>query len=1617
MCFLSVIMTYSALAERRERQPNLPILLIRSAMKKIVHNHFVSFGFLFLIALATSFEVQAQVTPLCATPDEVHFECDYEEMLSAIRLYEDTLSGLLEETISEKYWLIETLADGRIWFTYDCDTLYYETLELMARIEAARVPPVPPGTYDPCSNFLNVMYYGVSLRCDGGATGERDYLDNCWFDSNLQTMRFANGDSITDATEATAWQSLEGAGYALYRDSLPVLDEFGLHYTPAAILDSRSLCPPGWTLPDSTQLDNLQTWANESDKLVNAQRRGENGEWAEFEPVHIGGGNYEDQPTTQFYALSFQSDVVPDSLPYFANNSSFHLANPIPGRMLGADESHGASVRCVRMNSDQVEANPEYQEWLATPRAAAMEYPVSYYIQMPHVHTLASSDSVLRGEVFYTGPGAVSAVGFVWGSSSDLASADSVTADVNDYPPAEWAESWQLEVLDSIFDFELSDLEVGTTYYYSAWAENHFGYSFGDTLQFTYELPPFDCGVETVTYNGHVYGTTQIGDQCWFSENLQTSTFADGTSIPEVADGTEWQNATTAARCAMSNEASTVAEKGYLYNQFAVVAEENICPTGWHVPSDDEWKDLERFLGVPEEELDYSDFTNNWRGTDEDLDLKSAAPAWDGNNSTGYSALPLGSRGFVGDFYNANSYHFVWTSTHQIYRALTWGTNGIQRSLNDQRMGASVRCLLGSGAAPPSVTTAAASAIGQTGAMLHGAIVSEGDSAVTQQGFIWGLQPDLNDGASLAATLNGGMFEAELTELAPDETHYFTAYATSEVGTTYGDTLSFTTLSLPSLVETGEASGITEAQSGLSGTFLVDEVTGEISEAGFVWGRSSDLSDSTEVAGTFNTGSISATISSLEEGTTYYYVAFINDDNGRSYGDTMTFRTGLFCSDETMAACGQESLVYQGVEYNLVGLGDQCWFRDNLRADNYADGTPILRNHWSAQFDENTDASDGVVSYFGEGYPDLEGYIDAWGGVEWNGYLYSAYAVQRPEGLCPEGWRVPTLMDLVTMEENLVRVENGDSPDWSSLRAQPSEESCFRLKGFGAFDPGGLHFNDSYAISGGNERFLMTSNLTPPPYQGIVVGFQDWGPDFWMDEMQMASHVRCIQGERAPVAFACGHSTVSYAGYDYETVLYADGSCWFQENLRTETYANGDAIAGDLGEAAWLETTAGAQAVYEGDSLNLETFGRLYNHFAIRDERGVCPTGWHVSTNADWDSLIAFAGGTTMLGHMLKSFDDWDGGGTQTSFEGLPAGFRGGLEGWGYSGINNLAVWWANQESPNAYQAMSSQFELFQPVLEPLNNFGYSVRCVKEPSLPIVETRRATRVNAQEGELNGYVNYMAGDEAILEVGFIVSENSDLSDSTVYSSLNFGGVTGGDDGVANAGTIYLKMLNLPAGTEYHFAFYAENGFGRSYGDTLSFTTDFTCGTNGIYYDNHYYPTVEVGDDCWMKEDLRVTIYRDGSSIPSGLSASDWSSASEGAVAEIGLDETFRLYNHMALTGGELCPAGYRLATDADWTALETAVSGDPLALLAQGIGPSTNDSGFSANVKGWRNATTGEFEGEYQQGYYWTASQDAGSHPWHRKFDYTGPAYYEGATIVRSNDVAPEAGMSVRCLKE
>ena len=215
--------------------------------------------------------------------------------------------------------------------------------------------------------------------------------------------------------------------------------------------------------------------------------------------------------------------------------------------------------------------------------------------------------------------------------------------------------------------------------------------------------PVWNCG-DPVNYHGYDYPTVQIGEQCWFDENLRTSEYRNGDDLSTGLSEIAWIQADFGAQTPYDDDFDFIATYGLLYNWFAVNDSRALCPDGWHVPSDADFMSLELELGMDETQLEVIGL----RGTNEGEKIKSNStdiPSWDGTNSSGFSGLPGGSRyvgqefpGYSsGDFVNEGSGGNFWSSTAigngAWYRALHSGEHRITRSNAQSQRGMSVRCI------------------------------------------------------------------------------------------------------------------------------------------------------------------------------------------------------------------------------------------------------------------------------------------------------------------------------------------------------------------------------------------------------------------------------------------------------------------------------------------------------------------------------------------------------------------------------------------------------------------------------------------------------------------------------------------------------------------------------------------------------------------------------------------------------------------------------------------------------------------------------------------------------------------------------------------------------------
>jgi len=204
----------------------------------------------------------------------------------------------------------------------------------------------------------------------------------------------------------------------------------------------------------------------------------------------------------------------------------------------------------------------------------------------------------------------------------------------------------------------------------------------------------------TLTGNdGRTYKTVRIGNQVWMAENLLETQYRDGSVIPKVAADSLWESLSTGAYCAYENDESKADTCGYLYNWNAVGDSRHIAPEGWRVPTDEDWQELEMYLGMSRSEADRIGLRG--RIANAGGKLKSTG-GWkdDGNGTdeTGFSALPGGYRLINGAFSYWGGNAFFWSATasdglNAWSRNLYYHYSSVYRTDGLKRYGFSVRLI------------------------------------------------------------------------------------------------------------------------------------------------------------------------------------------------------------------------------------------------------------------------------------------------------------------------------------------------------------------------------------------------------------------------------------------------------------------------------------------------------------------------------------------------------------------------------------------------------------------------------------------------------------------------------------------------------------------------------------------------------------------------------------------------------------------------------------------------------------------------------------------------------------------------------------------------------------
>ena len=1017
------------------------------------------------------------------------------------------------------------------------------------------------------------------------------------------------------------------------------------------------------------------------------------------------------------------------------------------------------------------------------------------------------------------------------------------------------------------------------------------------------------CG-DQIIHDNYAYSTVQIGEQCWFAENCRylpsVSSYQTGSlnePVYYVYDYTGYD----VNEAKLSDNYETY---GVLYNWPAVISD-GICPSGWHIPSDEEWMNLEISLGMSEDEVN----NYGWRGTGQGYQMKSAS-GWTGSNSSGFNGVPGGyksSNGFQNDGTSGVWWAPAESCTYSWTRELYYYFDNVLRDYYVQPSGyaLSARCVIDNGSEE----------------------FDYGDCSICGNGILDDGE-ECDDGNNISGD---GCYGCELEIVAEFVTcgdliaHEGYNYSTSQIGEQcwFSENCRY----LPEVSPTDEES-TTEP------LYYVYDYTGyDVNEA--------KLSDNYETYGVL-----------------YNWPAVISDG---------------ICPSGWHIPSDEE---WMNLEISLGMSEDEV--------NNYGwrgTGQGYQMKSASGWTGSNSSGFNGVPG----GYKSSNGFQnDGTSGVWW-----------APAESCTYSWT----RELYYYFDNVLR----------DYYVQPS----------------GYALSARCVIDNGSEEF---------DYGDCSIcgnGILDDGEE--CDDGNNISGDGCYGCELEIVAefVTCG-DLIAHEGYNYSTVLIGD-QCWFSENCRYLPEVSPSNEGNTTAPYYYVYNYQGADVLVAKSTSNYEIYGVLYNWPAVRTDE-ICPIGWHVPSDEEFTQLSDFLGGVSVAGGKMKevSYANWhypNTGATNLSgFTGLPGGYRHFSSGFYDYGVDGL--WWSTSGlgSYSWNRKLTNSTTIFAETVKQ-SNLGLSARCIR-----------------CEADVDGDGICDNSDECIDNIACnfeaIPSEPCEYTSCAGCmdsSFCNYDSIATIDDGscegvgvVDECGVcnglgptvLAIDTIILLYDSIYYESISEWVVLETGADTTYTYECAFICGneiSGQIEHQGNFYSTVQIGDQCWFSENLNTSRYNNGDDIPNIQDGGEWSSLDQtetGAWAYFENDPDYswegpsytKLYNWYAVNDTRLlCPSGWHVPSDSEWTFLIDLLEGQEVAGYSMkadyGWGDisehqGSNSSGFSGLPGGFRSFMGGfNFD---NIGYFWSSSSYS-SGAWDRRLTEES---FVGNEVSNLRN-----GMSVRCVKD
>lgn len=522
-----------------------------------------------------------------------------------------------------------------------------------------------------------------------------------------------------------------------------------------------------------------------------------------------------------------------------------------------------------------------------------------------------------------------------------------------------------------------------------------------------------------------------------------------------------------------------------------------------------------------------------------------------------------------------------------------------------------------------------------------------------------------------------------------------------------------------------------------------------------------------------------------------------------------------------------------------------------------------------------------------------------------------------------------------------------------------------------------------------------------------------------LDVISVTSLILQTPGMQCP-----GTPAVSYGGTTYSTVLIGD-QCWFRENLNV-----GNMIAGTIQQS---NNGTIEKYCYGNVLANCNSYGGLYQwseamkYQGTAGAQGICPAGWHLPSDVDYTALTTYLGGPGEAGGRMKEagLAHWQApntGATNSSgFTALPGGYRISTDG-SFTGLGQYGIFWSSSPADAAsgwdrYMYYTSDDATRSNA--PKGN-GFSVRCLKNC---VPQPSQASAGSDQLDVQNTYT-FLTGNTPDCGTGVwrIITGTGGFIVDTLNPLSGFQGIQG---------------------NEYALAWIISTVCGSS-ADTvqISFAELFGLPCEDIeevVYEGRTYNTVQIGNQCWLKENLNVGAMIAGSIEQSNNGTIEkfcYDNDTANCTLFGGLYQWGEAMQYAILPSSQgICPLGWHIPSDFEWKVLEgytdsQYAAGDPVwdndwwrgldaggnlkdtttVMWAAPNTGATNMYGFTGLPGGRKDKSTGSFIEKDSSAFFWTSSRVDTNYIMLRLLDF------EHKSILRYSYANPPSGYSIRCIR-